>query len=335
MTEHRKNGPIRIPIESDDDVFEIDADADDFPEDFSAPTEDEESDPFVFDASPDLAVEEPADDESVEAVQADEPVPFGSTEWVDDEDIAIEELPSVEAVPEGPLSYDDLDPYIPPAGASFVDAEIDPYVGPVVARTTDDALGEGSPKTPTSAQEPFDEEADESAQPRPAAISREAVFEMMQELRQKSEQIARMTDEKSDFMDRLLRKQAEFENFRRRGEREMQESYGRARADLMGDLLPVLDNFDLAVQHADTASPDVLREGIQLIYRQLMDTLGRLGLEPIEADGQPFDPEFHEAVATEPNEEVPDHTVVGVLQRGFKLGDRLLRPARVKVAVQP
>ena len=177
--------------------------------------------------------------------------------------------------------------------------------------------------------------AHDSSSAKQPTITREAVFEMMQELRQKSEQISRMTDEKSDLMDRLLRKQAEFENFRKRGEREMHEAYVRARADLLGDLLPVLDNLDLALQHADSASPDVILEGVQLIYKQLMDTLARLGLETIEAEGLPFDPELHDAVATEPNEEVPDHTVVGVLQRGFKLGDRMLRPARVKVAVQP
>jgi molecular chaperone GrpE len=174
-----------------------------------------------------------------------------------------------------------------------------------------------------------------SETPKAPEISREAVFEMMQELRQKTEQVARLGDEKNDLMDRLLRKQAEFENFRKRGEREMQDAYVRARADLLGDILPIIDNFDLALQHAENASAEVIHEGVQLIYKQMMDTLGRLGLEAIEAAGQPFDPEMHEAVATEQSEEVPDHTVVGVLQRGFKLGDRMLRPARVKVAVQP
>ena len=153
--------------------------------------------------------------------------------------------------------------------------------------------------------------------------------------RQKSESISRLSEERTDLYDKLLRKQAEFENFRKRGEREMQEAYVRARADLLSDLLPVLDNFDLAVQHADTSNPDAVREGVHLIHKQLFDSLFRLGLEPIEADGQPFDPELHEAVATEPTDEAPDHTVLIVLQRGYRLGDRLLRPARVKVAGTP
>jgi molecular chaperone GrpE len=174
-----------------------------------------------------------------------------------------------------------------------------------------------------------------AGEPKGAEISREAVFELMQELRQKSEQVVRLTDEKNDLYDRLLRRQAEFENFRKRNEREMQEIYGRARSDVIADLLTVFDNFELALRHADSASAESFREGVQLIYKQLMDSLTRLGLEPIDAEDQPFDPELHEAVATETREDVPDHTVVFVLQRGFKLGDRLLRPARVKVAVQP
>jgi molecular chaperone GrpE len=184
---------------------------------------------------------------------------------------------------------------------------------------------------PTS-MEPSTADENETVQP---AFSRDAVFDLMQELRQKSEQITRLTDEKNDLFDKLLRKQAEFENFRRRSEREMLEAFGRARAEVLGDFLPVLDNFMLALLHADTSGADAIHEGVQLINKQLVDTMSRLGLEPIDAEGSAFDPELHEAVATEPREDVPDHTVVAVFQRGYRLGDRLLRPARVKVAVQP
>lgn len=166
-------------------------------------------------------------------------------------------------------------------------------------------------------------------------FSREAVFDLMTELRQKSEAVDRLTNEKNDLYDKLIRKQAEFENFRKRTEREVGESYSRARADVLTDLLPVLDNFELALMHADAASAEAILEGVQLIFKQLSDTLSRFGLEPVAANNLPFDPEIHEAVATEPSDDVPDHTVVAVMQRGYKLGDRLLRPARVKVAVQP
>lgn len=292
MTDQTKNVPINIPIESDeddlasgaeavedDDVIEIDADADDFDEDLSAlDADDEEA------------------DETPEA------------------DAGPAEAPAIEAEPE-PLAG------VEQAGEA---AEFEPAPTGVEEAEAEDA----------EIPEPFDPEV-EPAEPARPEISREAVFLMMQELRGKSEQVARLTDQNGELMDRLRRKQAEFENFRKRGEREMQEAYSRARADLMGELLPIIDNFDLALYHADNANPEVILEGVQLIYKQLMDTLGRLGLDPIEAEGQPFDPELHDAVATETNEEVPDHTVITVLQRGFKLGDRMLRPARVKVAVEP
>jgi molecular chaperone GrpE len=202
---------------------------------------------------------------------------------------------------------------------------------------TEAPAAEAAREAPAEDEEPFDEAVavEPDAPAKPAEISREAVFEMMQELRQKAEQIVRLETEKNDLYDKLLRKQAEFENFRKPGEREKQEAYIRARADVLSDMLPIIDNFDLALHHAENASPEVIQEGVQLIYRQLLDTLGRLGLEPINAEGQPFDPELHDAVATETTEEVPDQTVLTVLQRGFKLGDRMLRHARVKVSVQP
>jgi molecular chaperone GrpE len=179
------------------------------------------------------------------------------------------------------------------------------------------------------------EEAEAAATPATGEISREAVFELMQELRQRNEQVARLNDEKNELYDKLLRKQAEFENFRKRSERESQDAYGRARADVIAEFLSVLDNVTLALQHAEGSDPDSILEGLGLINKQLVETLNRLGLEPIDAEGQPFDPELHEAVATEARHDVPDHTVVDAFQRGYKVGDRLLRPARVKVAVQP
>jgi len=165
-------------------------------------------------------------------------------------------------------------------------------------------------------------------------LSIDAFKQLTQELRQKTELGDRLAAEKTDLFDRLLRKQAEFENFRKRTEREMQETYRRARADVLLDILPALDNLERALKHSENADATVLHEGLALIYKQLSDTLGRHGLEAIDSVGKPFDPELHEAVAAEPNEEVEDHTVLDELQRGYKLGDRLLRPARVKVSVQ-
>jgi molecular chaperone GrpE len=172
--------------------------------------------------------------------------------------------------------------------------------------------------------------------PRPAAeVPLEAFIRRGQEIQQKAEQIERLQAEKKELHDMLLRKQAEFENFRKRTEREAQEMYRRVRGDVLLDLLPVLDNYELAIRHAEQADATTLREGVALIYKQLIDILSRQGLEAIEAEGRHFDPEIHEAVAVEASEDVEEHTVLQELQRGYKLGDRLLRPARVKVAVQP
>lgn len=332
MADQSNRGPINIPIESldddaastgaggghDDDVFEIDGDSVQL-----------DNDPFIFDSGDDLNVthEAPVQNEA-QFLDTAENEPVAITVDSPGEDaVIVEPIPVVVDAPiEADALADDAEELDPDEAPTLTDidppveaeSDIDP---PVVAASDFDP-----PVAPAGS-------AADSGQRAPE-ISRQAVIDLMLELRQKTDAIARLSDERTDLYDKLLRKQAEFENFRKRGEREMQEAYVRARADLLTDLLPVLDNFDLAMQHAENASADVIHEGMRLIYRQMLDSLLRIGLEPIDADGQPFDPELHEAVATEVSEEVPDHTVVNVLQRGYRLGDRMLRPARVKVAVQ-
>jgi molecular chaperone GrpE len=137
--------------------------------------------------------------------------------------------------------------------------------------------------------------------------------------------------ENVDFKDRYLRTLADFENFRKRAEREKQEFFRYALAGLMKELLPVLDNFDRSLEHA--AEGDDFHRGVLLIYKQMFDTLTKHGLRPIDEAGVPFDPKIHEAVVREENPSVPSHTVVAILQKGYFIHDRLLRPAMVKVAV--
>lgn len=137
--------------------------------------------------------------------------------------------------------------------------------------------------------------------------------------------------ETAQLRDRYLRLLADFENFRRRGEREKADFYKYAMAGVLKDLLPVLDNFDRALDHA--AEGDDFHKGVLLIYKQLFDVLQRHGLKPIEESGVAFDPNIHEAVVREEDDSVPSHTVTAVLQKGYFLHDRLLRPAMVKVAV--
>jgi molecular chaperone GrpE len=139
--------------------------------------------------------------------------------------------------------------------------------------------------------------------------------------------------EKADLQDRLLRARAEFENARRRLERERSEFLQFAAMDLVREFVPVLDGFERALK-TETADKDYAK-GVELIYQRLRDTLGRMGLEPIEASGQKFDPKRHQAVERVQTEEADDQTVLGEFQRGYNFKGKLLRPAMVKVAVKP
>ena len=142
---------------------------------------------------------------------------------------------------------------------------------------------------------------------------------------------APLQKENLDLKDRYLRTLADFENFRKRSEREKSDFFKYALSGLLRELLPVLDNFDRALDHAGEG--DDFHRGVLLIYKQLFDTLTKHGLRPIDRANVPFDPKIHEAVVSEQDPSVPSHTVVAVLQKGYFLHDRLLRPAMVKVAV--
>jgi len=139
--------------------------------------------------------------------------------------------------------------------------------------------------------------------------------------------------EKLELHDRLLRKQAEHENFRKRLLRETEDSLQTATAELVRALLPTLDGFERALKHRDSSVSEQFYQGIELIYRQLFDVLQRAGLTPIETEGKLFDPHYHQAVETIEAPGRRDHEIVEELQRGYKLKHRLLRPAIVKVAV--
>jgi molecular chaperone GrpE len=134
-----------------------------------------------------------------------------------------------------------------------------------------------------------------------------------------------------DYKNRYVRAIADFENFRKRTDREKADFFRYATASVLRDVLPVLDNFDRALDHA--AEGDEFHKGVLLIYKQLYDVLQRNGLKPIDESGVTFDPNIHEAVVREEDDSVPNHTVVAILQKGYFLHDRLLRPALVKVAV--
>jgi molecular chaperone GrpE len=147
-------------------------------------------------------------------------------------------------------------------------------------------------------------------------------------------EIQKLVEERDTLQERLLRQRAEFENYKKRAERERSETIQFASADLMRELLNVLDSFDLAFRNAATQGSDsveILR-GLELVYKQFVDTLGRFGLKTIEAKGQPFNPNFHQAVSTVLTDEVPENTVVEEMRRGYTLNGRLLRAAMVSVS---
>ena len=141
----------------------------------------------------------------------------------------------------------------------------------------------------------------------------------------------RLIEEKNDLLDRLLRRAAELENVRRRSERERADVLEFAHTETLRAILPILDDFERALK-TETADKDYAR-GMELIYHQLSDTLKKLGLEPISAKGQKFDPHFHHAVDMQETDQVEDHTVLDEYQQGYNFRGRLLRPAMVKVAV--
>jgi molecular chaperone GrpE len=147
-------------------------------------------------------------------------------------------------------------------------------------------------------------------------------------------QIEKLRFENSAYLDRLARLQAEFDNFRKRAAREHQEYRDYALADALKQLLPILDSLDRALK-TDNASAEDIRSGIDLIDRQFHDVLAKLGVEPVAAKGAEFDPNFHQAIQMVETSEVPENHVVEELQRGYKLRDRLLRPAMVLVAHNP
>lgn len=134
-----------------------------------------------------------------------------------------------------------------------------------------------------------------------------------------------------DYRDRYVRAIADFENYRKRTERDRADFSRYATAAVLKDMLPVLDNFDRALDHAEEG--DEFHKGVLLIYKQLFEVLQKHGLRPIDEVGVPFDPNIHEGVMREEDPSAPNHSVSAILQKGYFLHDRLLRPALVKVAV--
>ena len=145
-----------------------------------------------------------------------------------------------------------------------------------------------------------------------------------------------LKQERDSLYDRLLRKHAEFQNYKKKIERERSESVQSASPDQMYDLLSVLDSFEFALRNAasdDKGDGDTIH-GFELIYKQLQDKLGSLGLKALDATGQKFDPSFHQAIATLATDDLEENTVVEEMRKGYLFHGRLLRPSMVSVSVK-
>ena len=150
--------------------------------------------------------------------------------------------------------------------------------------------------------------------------------------------IAVLEKEKKDNWDRYLRAAADLENMKKRQKRELEDARFDTKNKVLKEMLPVVDNLERAIEHASTgvsaeadAATKAIVEGVQLVLRQFVSAFERLDIKPIDALGQPFDPNLHEAISQQESDEAPG-TIVQVLQRGYRAGDRLLRPALVVVA---
>lgn len=138
------------------------------------------------------------------------------------------------------------------------------------------------------------------------------------------------------YKERLIRLQADFDNFRRRTQRERSDLYRMANEDLIGELLPVIDYIALALEAAGSNEQSKgMADGVRLVLNQLEGTLKKFNLEPIDAVGQPFDANLHEALSQAPSQEFNDQVVMLQYRRGYKLGSKLLRPAQVVISLGP
>jgi molecular chaperone GrpE len=144
--------------------------------------------------------------------------------------------------------------------------------------------------------------------------------------------LAKLQAERDALLDRVARTQAEFDNYRKRSAREQADFRDYAVADAVKTLLPVIDSFDLALKAPSSGEDSDLRKGVELIRKQLEEALGKLGVKAVPAVGEVFDPRVHEAIEMVDTPDAKDNHVITELSRGYKIKDRLLRPAMVRVA---
>ncbi len=179
-------------------------------------------------------------------------------------------------------------------------------------------------------EQPEAGESQETAEPESETtpVDTEALKKEVEQLR---EELEKARAEAAEYKDRWLRAVAEMENMRKRLEKRFTDEAEREKRRFLRAILPLVDNLEMVIKHSET-NPEVLREGVKMIYQDLLRTLQTEGLEPIPSVGQKFDPFLHEAVEVVETKEHPEETVVDEVQRGYRYKGELLRPARVRVA---
>ena len=159
----------------------------------------------------------------------------------------------------------------------------------------------------------------------------EKINENENDVKESNEELVKKAEEYDVLYDKYLRINAEYENFRRRTAKEKESIYSEAVIDVLITILPVIDNVERALQFSENAGPEKVSEGIKMIYSQFLNSLAKLGVEEIKSAGELFNPEVHNAVFHEEDENQPDNTVTEALQKGYIKGDKVIRPAMVKV----
>jgi molecular chaperone GrpE len=191
---------------------------------------------------------------------------------------------------------------------------------------------EGSEEIEFESVKESDQE-EQKSEPKTAGAHAEETKSLKSKLKKKEAEVKALKKDIEEFKDKYLRALAEMENLRKRAEREKTEYRNYALAELLRELLVVLDNFERALQSWDQTDGKTFQEGVEMIYRMFLDLLMKKGVVPIVIEDKRFDPSLHQAVLTEESEDVEEPEVIEELQRGYRLHGRLLRPSLVKVLV--
>lgn len=221
--------------------------------------------------------------------------------------------------------------------AEFDDTnDVDIVGAPETDMSEDESDGGGDDEFSELAAEPELEDLPEVEPPPP--VDTASYGSEVEALRAK---IEKMEAERGEYLENSRRRQKDFENFRKRTEREREETYQNQLSNLASRMLPVLDNLDRALDSASNSEerdPAEFRQffdGIVMVNQQLNEVLAEMGVEPIKSVNEQFDPNYHEAVATEETLEHPSHTIIEELLKGYKIGEKIIRPAMVTVATAP